>query len=190
MRAWILLFATLTLALSVALFRQVQENRRLSQDLVALAAAKARAAGIAPGQVLEPVTLRDAAAQDVRVDFAGDFAGTLLLFHAAHCDACANSAAFWRGAVAKAARPDLRVMPIQTDVAENGLQSLDGLPASLAVPLPPLGWLAALPLVPATFVVDPHGVVVKAWYGEIDPVTEQELVSVIGALPIAQAVAR
>jgi peroxiredoxin len=184
-----LLFAALTVVLTVALARELRENRRLRQDLLAMATAKARAAGITPGQVLEPFTLRDAAGQEARIDFAG-CAGTVLLFHAAHCEACAFSSPHWRSAVEQAARPDVRVLPIQTDVDEGGPQALEGLPASLVVPRPPLGWLAALPVVPATLVVDEHGAVVKAWFGEIDPVTEQELANAIAELPAMEAAAR
>ncbi|HZJ72576.1 MAG TPA: hypothetical protein VFF36_16700, partial [Planctomycetota bacterium] len=165
MRGWTLLFAALTAVLSVALALQVRENRRLSAELVALTAAKARAAGIEAGQALAPFSLHDAAHQEVRVDFAGGHAGTVLLFLASGCEACASSIAYWRGAVEQAARPDVRVLCIQTDETEGGPLAPEGLPASLLVPLPPVGWLAALPAVPATFVVDGDGTVVRAWYG-------------------------
>ena len=89
MRGWTLLFAALTGVLSVALALQLRENRRLRDELVALAAAKARAAGIESGQALGPFTVRDAAGRDIRVDFAGVDAGTVLLFHSSNCDACA-----------------------------------------------------------------------------------------------------
>jgi peroxiredoxin len=190
MRGWTLLFAALTAVLSVALALQVRENRRLSAELVALTAAKSRAAGIEAGQALAPFSLHDAAHQEVRVDFAGGHAGTVLLFLASGCEACASSIAYWRGAVEQAARPDVRVLCIQTDEAEGGPLAPEGLPASLLVPLPPVGWLAALPAVPATFVVDSDGTVVRAWYGEIDGGRAQELAQAIVALPLASAAPR
>ena len=58
------------------------------------------------------------------------------------------------------------------------------------MPLPPLGWLAALPAVPATFVVDGGGTVVRSWYGELDGGTAGELPSAIVALPVASGAAR
>ena len=182
MRGWTLVFATLTAVLSVALALELRENRRLREELVAVATAKGRAAGIEPGQSLAAFTLHDAARRDVRVDFGGAFAGSVLLFHASGCDACASSVASWRGAVEQAARPDVRVLCIQTDAEEGGLVALDGLPASLAVPLPPVGWLATLPAVPATLVLDGQGVVVRAWYGELDVGIAQELAHAIAAL--------
>ena len=190
MRGWTLLFAALTAVLGVALVLQLRENRRLRDALAAMAAAKARAAGIEAGQALGPITLRTAAGQDVRVEFSGGGAGTVLLFHASSCDACAATRPHWRNALEQAARPDVRVLCIQTDGAEGGPLSLEGLPASLAVPLPPLGWLAALPAVPATFVVDGGGTVVRSWYGELDGGTAGELSSAIVALPVASGAAR
>ena len=179
MRGWMLLFATLTAALGVALALEQRENRRLRGDLVALTAAQARAAGLQPGQPLAPVTLHDASGQDVRLDFTGGSPGTVLLFHSSSCDACAISSAHWRSAIAQAARPDVRVLCIQTDGANGAPLRLEGLPASLAVPLPPVGWLAEVPAVPATLVLDGGGVVVRAWYGELDAGIEQELARTI-----------
>jgi len=182
MRWWTLAFAVLTAALTITLALVVRENRRLREDLVALAGAKARAAGLEPGKVLAPFTLRDAAGKEVHLDFAGEFLGTVLLFHASSCDACANSRAFWRSAIEQAARPDVRVLCIQTDVVDGAPLALEGLPASLAVPLPPVGWLAAIPAVPATLVVDERGALTRAWYRELDADTAQELAGAIAGL--------
>src|SRR5262245_65765588 len=99
MRGWTFVFAALTAVVSVALALQVREIRRLREELVAVTAAKGRAAGIEPGQSLPAFTLHDAARRDVRVDFGGASAGSVLLFHASGCDACASSVASWRGAV-------------------------------------------------------------------------------------------
>ena len=182
MRAWLILFATLTAALGLALVLERRENRRLREDLVALAAAKAAASGIEPGQALSPFTLHDAAGADVRLDFTGEFAGTVLLVHASSCDACASSAAHWRSAVDQAERSDVRVLCIQTDAEAGTPLSLEGLPASLAVPLPPVGWLGAIPAVPATLVLDENGVLVRVWYGELDSDVAQELARTIAGL--------
>jgi len=182
MRGWTLLFATLTAALSVALALELRENRRLQAELVAMAAAKARASGLEPGQALAPVTLRDAAGLDVYLDFTGESPGTVLLFHSSACDACAISSAHWRSAIGQAARPDVRVLCLQTDVANGAPLSLEGLPASLAVPLPPVSWLAAVPAVPATLVLDEGGTLLRAWYGELDAGIEQELARTIAGL--------
>jgi hypothetical protein len=136
---WTLTFAALTAALTLALALVLHENRRLRDELVTLAATKARASGLEEGKTLAPFTLRDASGKDVRLDFAGEFLGTVLLFHASGCEACQHSRAFWRTAIEEAARPDVRVLCIQTDVLEGAPLALDGLPASLAVPLPPVG---------------------------------------------------
>src|SRR5262245_25230218 len=182
MRWWTLAFAALTAALTVALALVVRENRRLREQLVALTAARARAAGLDEGRVLAPFTLRDAAGKDVHLDFTGEFLGTVLLFHASSCDACANSRAFWHSAIEQAARPDVRVLCIQTDVVDGPPLALEGLPPSLAVPLPPAGWLAAIPAVPATLVVDERGALTRAWYRELDGETAQELARAIAGL--------
>jgi peroxiredoxin len=182
MRWWTLAFAALTAALTVALALVVRENRRLREDLVVLAGARARAAGLEQGNALAPFTLRDAAGAEVHFDFAGEFLGTVLLFHASSCDACTSSRAFWRSAIEQAARPDVRVLCIQTDAVEGAPLALEGLPASLAVPLPPVGWLAAIPAVPATLVVDEHGVLTRAWYRELDADTALELAGAIAGL--------
>jgi len=179
MRSWMLLFAALTAALGVALLFVVRENRRLREQLVALAAAKARAAGFEQGQVLAPFTLRDAGGKAVHLDFAGEFLGTILFFHASSCGACENSIPYFRSALDQAARPDVRVLCIQTDVVAGRPLDLEGLPASLSVPLPPVGWLAALPAVPATLVVDEHGVLAQAWWGELGAEDALELASAI-----------
>ena len=177
-----LVFAALTAALTVALALVVRENGRLREQLIALAEAKARASGLGEGQALGPFTLRDAGGKDVRLDFAGGSLGTVLLFHASGCEACQNSRAFWRSAIEQAARPDVRVLCVQTDVTEGAPIAIEGLPASLAVPLPPVGWLAALPVVPATLLVDEAGVLLRAWWGELDGDTAQELASAIAGL--------
>jgi len=188
MRGWTLVFAALTVALTVALAYVVSENRRLRENLVALAQAKARAAGFDEGKVLAPFTLRDAAGKEVHLDFAGESVGTVLLFHASGCEACQNSRAHWRSAIEESARPDVRVLCVQTDVAEGGAPlALEGLPASLAVPLPPAGWLAALPVVPATLVTDESGKLLRAWYGEMDAGSARELASAIAALGTSSA---
>ena len=96
--------------------------------------------------------------------------------------ACANSSAHWRGALAQATRPDVRVVCIQTDAESVAPLSLEGLPASLAVPLPPSGWIGALPAVPATLVLDENGVLVRVWYGEVDAGIAQELAHTIAGL--------
>ena len=66
--------------------------------------------------------------------------------------------------------------------------SLEGLPASLAVPLPPVGWLGAIPAVPATLVLDENGVLVRVWYGELDSDLAQELARTIAGLSARAAV--
>jgi peroxiredoxin len=182
MRAWMLVFAALTAALTLALALVVRENGRLRAEMVVLTTAKARAAGLDEGRILPSFTLRDAGGRDVHLDFAGEFLGTVLLFHASSCDACASSRTFWRNAIEQAARPDVRVLCVQTDAVEGAPLALEGLPPSLAVPLPPTGWLAAIPAVPATLVVDERGALVRAWYRELDEASARELSSAIASL--------
>ena len=64
---------------------------------------------------------------------------------------------------------------IQTDGAKERV-SHPGLPPSLAVPLPPEGWLAVLPAVPATLLVDAEGRLVRTWFGELDESSRRDLV--------------
>jgi hypothetical protein len=179
---WTIVFAALTAALTVALAIVVRQNGRLRAELVTLAASKARASGLEEGRALAPFTLRDAGGRAVHVDFGGEFLGTVLLIHASSCEACQNSRAHWKSAIEEAARPDVRVLCIQTDVVEGAPLALEGLPASLAVPLPPVGWLATVPVVPATLVTDERGVLQRAWYGELDARTAEELASTIASL--------
>src|SRR5262245_6542380 len=113
MRVWTIAFALLTAALTVALAVVVNKNRALREELVVLAAEKARASGLQEGQTLAPFTLRDAAGKSVHLDFAGEFLGTVLLVHASGCEACQNSRPFWRRALDEAARPDVRVVCVQ-----------------------------------------------------------------------------
>lgn len=181
MHRWTLLFAALTAALCVALIGVLRENRHLRDELQKLVREKARAAGFAPGHALAPVTLRDTAGNDVRVDFADGFLGTVFLIHSSACGACARTGPSWRGAIEAALRPDVRVVCVQTDGAEAPL-ALEGLPPSLAVPLPPEGWLADLPAVPATLVVDENGVLTRAWFEELDGTAARELTDAIAGL--------
>lgn len=104
-----------------------------------------------------------------------------MLFHSGGCDACASTAPRWRSALAEASRPDLALVVAQTD-GESGRVDLEGLPPSLVVPLPPDGWHAGLPAVPATLVVDTEGVLVQAWFGELDEAQRAELVRTLVAL--------
>lgn len=186
-RAWLLLFAGLAAALSAALFRVVRANEALREELHVLARAKARAGGLDLGDRLAPVRLRDVSGESVALDLEDGTIGTLLLIHASGCDACAATGPRWLAAVESAGRPDVRVVCVQTDGEERPLLALEGLPASLAVPLPPAGWLATIPAIPATLLVDERGRLVWSDYGELDARGQQELVTAlegIGAAPV------
>ena len=181
MRRWTILSAALIAALCVTLVLLVRENRRLREQVTAMAGSRARAGGLAEGQVLGPVRLRGAAGSEIEVRFEGESSGTVLLFFATGCGACEATAPRWRAAISRAARPDVRVVCVQTDAGAGVAFALEGLPASVAVPLPPVGWLAALPAVPATLIVDEHGRVVRAWYGELSEREAEELAEAIRA---------
>jgi hypothetical protein len=173
-------FAILTALLTVTLFLEVRENRGLRATLVKMTEAKARERGLEEGRALAPVELLDPAGVAVPVGFGG-FVGTVFLFHSGGCDACAATAPRWRSALLEAARPDVHVVVAQTD-GESARVDLEGLPASLSVPLPPEGWLAALPAVPATLVLDASGVLVRAWYGELDAEASSALIETLARL--------
>jgi hypothetical protein len=181
-RAWTLVFAALTALLCVAVAVVVRENRRLRSEVAALLNSGARSAALAQGAVLGPVVLRDAAGNDVPLDFAGASAGTVLLFHSSACDACEATRDLWRSALERAHRPDVRVLCIQTDVEEGAPLSLEGLPESLAVPLPPQGWIAHLPAVPATLVADEHGRLTHAWFRALDADLAEQFAAAVQAL--------
>jgi hypothetical protein len=181
-KAWALVFAALTLALGAALVLLLRENGRLRERMAALAAEKARAGGLELERAVAPIRLTDDAGTSVTVRFADEGVGTLLLVHAAGCDACAATSGRWREIVAAAERPDVRVVCVQTDAAEGAFRALDGLPASLAVPLPPSGWLAALPAVPATLLVDDRGVLVWAAYDALDDASERSLRAALASI--------
>ena len=169
-----LVFATLTALLTLGLFLQLRRTRELAAALAAMTSQRARERGLAEGSALAPATLLDPAGALLPLRF-DDTVGTLLLFHAAGCDACGTTRPLWVSAVTEAARPDVRVLCVQTDGAAERVD-LEGLPPSLAVPLPPEGWLAALPAVPATLLIDSAGVLGRAWFGELDGATRAELV--------------
>jgi hypothetical protein len=182
MRRGSTLFAALTLALTVALALMVRENQRLRQALIVMAKEKARASGLDVGQRLGPIALHDATGAPVNVRFEGEAAGSVLLFHASACGACEATRPQWKEAIAQVARPDVRVLCLQTDVVDGAPLTLEGLPPSLAVPLPPVGWLAALPAIPATLVVDGIGVVTWAWYGELTSEATSSFAAALAAL--------
>lgn len=175
-----LVFAGLTAILTLALAFQVRANRALRAEIARMAILQARGHGLAEGTVLAPVELLDPGGERLALRF-DDTVGSVLLFHASGCGACEATAPRWRSALAEAARPDLRVVCVQTD-GTTGRVSLPGLPTSLAVPLPPEGWLAALPAVPATLLVDAEGVLVRSWYGELDEEAEQTLAQALAQL--------
>jgi len=175
-----LVFALLTALLTIALFVEVRENRSLRATLVRVTEAQARERGLEEGRALAPLQLLDPSGVLVAVGFNG-FVGTVLLFHSAGCGACAATVPHWRSALLEAARPDVHVVVAQTD-GESARMNLEGLPTSLAVPLPPAGWLAALPAVPATLVVDANGLLVRAWYGELDEDARRALVETLALL--------
>ena len=175
-----LLFAGLTALLTVALFLEIRHGRQLEAALRDLTATKARQGGIEEGRVLAPLELLDGQGTRVKVAFT-EAVGTVLLFHSAGCGACANTAPRWRQALTEAARPDLAVVVAQTD-GTAARADLEGLPASLSVPLPPVGWHANLPALPATLVLDSEGRLVRAWYGQLEDETQRELVDVLSGL--------
>jgi hypothetical protein len=180
--AWLLVFAALTVALGAALVLLVRENGRLRARVAVLAVEKARAGGLELERPVAPIRLTDGDGASVTVRFADEGVGTLLLVHAAGCDACAATSGRWRALVAAAERPDVRVVCVQTDADGGAFRALDGLPASLAVPLPPSGWLAALPAVPATLLVDDRGVLVWAAYDALDDGTARSLADALASL--------
>ena len=177
-----LLFAGLTLLLTAALAFVLRENGRLRERFAVLAATKARAGGLDLGRALPPIRLDEPSGESITVYFEGDALATLLLFHASGCDACTATSASWRESLGAAARPDVRVLCIQTDGAEGNLITLDGLPASLSVPLPPAGWLAALPAVPATLLVDDRGTLVWAEYGALSEASTRSLTEALASV--------
>lgn len=173
-------FAVLTALLTVTLYLEVRENRGLRATLVEMTEAKARERGLSEGQALAPLRLLDPAGITVPVGYEG-FVGTVLLFHSAGCDACLATAPHWRSVLLEAERPDIHVVVAQTDGASARID-LEGLPPSFRVPLPPEGWLAALPAVPATLVLDANGVLLRAWYGELDAAARSSLVETLAHL--------
>lgn len=175
-----LVFAALTALLTIALFIEVRVNRGLRTTLAKMTERSARERGLEEGQALAPVQLLDPAGTAVRVGFE-EFVGTVLLFHSGACDSCTVTAPRWRSALLEAARPDVHVVVAQTD-GQSARVDLEGLPASLAVPLPPEGWIAALPTVPATLVLDARGTLVRAWYGELDEDAHGALVETLARL--------
>ena len=76
----------------------------------------------------------------------------------------------------------MRVLCVQTDALDGKPAALEGLPPAYAVPLPPEGWLADLPAVPATLVADENGVLAHAWFTELDANSAQELATAITTL--------
>jgi len=173
-------FAVLTALLTTTLFLEVRENRSLRATLARVTESKARERGLEEGRALAPLLLLDPSGVTVPVGF-DDFVGTVLLFHSAGCGACEATVPHWRSALLEAARPDVHVVVAQTD-GQSARVDLEGLPASLAVPLPPEGWLAALPAVPATLVLDANGLLVRAWYGELDEDARSALVETLARL--------
>jgi len=175
-----LLFAGLTAVLTVGLTLQIRETRRLAALLREVTEMKAQRSGIEEGRPLAPLELLDSTGARVRVTFT-EAVGTLLLFHSGGCDACTQTAPRWRAALAEAGRPDVAVVVAQTD-GVSGRIDLEGLGTSLSVPLPPVGWHAGLPAVPATLVIDSQGVLVRAWYGALDEPQRTELVDTLTRL--------
>lgn len=173
-------FATLTALLTFGLFFQLRRTRELEAALTEMTRLRARAVGLAEGTVLAPATLLDPSGSPIPLRF-DDTVGTLLLFHAAGCGACGTTRPLWATAVSEAARPDVRVLVVQTDGATQRVD-LEGLPPSLAVPLPPEGWLGALPAVPATLLLDSAGVLRRAWFEELDAAARAELVQALAVL--------
>jgi hypothetical protein len=173
-------FALLAAVLALALLFEVRETRVLRATLAKVTESKARERGLEEGRALEPLRLLDASGAEVAVRF-DEAVGTVLLFHSSACGACEATAPRWRSALLEAARPDVRVVVAQTDGA-RARADLEGLPASLAVPLPPQGWLAGLPAVPATLVLDAEGVLVRAWYGELGDAEREALVETLARL--------
>lgn len=174
------MFALLTAALTVALFVEIEENRALRTTLAQVTAMKARERGLAEGTTLAPLELLDRSGARKRLEFQ-EAVGSVLLFHSGSCNACAHTAPRWRSALLEAERPDLAVWVVQTDGADARVD-LEGLPPSLVVPLPPAGWHANLPAVPATLLLDSAGVLVRAWYGELDEDGQGELLSALRSL--------
>jgi len=187
MTRWTLLFAALTAALTVGLFLVVRQNGDLRRNLEVLAAAKGRANGFDLGQRLAPVRLEDAAGESVTVRFDEGALGTLVLVHASSCDACAATAPRWGQAIAAADRPDVRVLCLRTDADGSDPGTLAGLPPSLAIPLPPSGWPAALPAVPATLLLDHEGRLVWSAFGELSENDSDALSGAIRAVGMSGA---
>lgn len=95
---------------------------------------------------------------------------TILLVFSSSCSACKDTVPIWRTLFASPPATGLRIVGIQTD----RLDANPAAPAEVtgAYPFPVYGYkrpspdpLAKVPFIPAAIVVDPKGVVVKAWFG-------------------------
>lgn len=111
-----------------------------------------------------------------RYDFAAPHQRTLVLVLSTSCPHCETTIPVWNQILREVASPAVRIIGLQLDA--DSPQRLQ--PASATFEVRGIAdargtWAASLPLIPATLLVSPTGVVEHAWFGELSPAQQDEL---------------
>lgn len=163
------------------------QNLRLKKQLSAPAALPESA--LQSGESLGALSLTDEAGETRPLEFGQGEARTLLLVFSVQCGACEKTLPVWEEMVRNLGQvPGLRIVGVQTDPSSG--PGAD--PGTLLTPSVPFtvyrvdyqasaDAMAQIPAIPATIVLDPHGVVEKVWFGILGDAQVDEVRTALGA---------
>lgn len=152
------------------------QNRALHTELAeAHADALPDAPRLAPGDLVEPITVFDDTGTTLRFDWSANSRAIVLVFSST-CPACQESLPLWDDLVARIAdRGNVRVIGLQLDRPPPSSGAAPAEPEGVR-PFPVYGiehagnasLLDLVPVIPGTFVIDARGVVREAYFGVPD----------------------
>ena len=152
------------------------QNRALHAELAeALTRAVPEAPRIAPGGLIDPITVFDDSGTTLKLDWSANSRAVVLVYTST-CPACREARPLWDDLVARVAdRGNVRVIGLQLDRPHPSSGNAPSEPAG-ARPFPVYGirregneaLLDLVPVIPGTFVIDARGAVREAYFGVPD----------------------
>lgn len=171
------------IALSVLVTLLAKQNRELKVRIGQLST-PTLPPSLATGQTVGPLKLMDSSGTESVLAFDGSAPATLILVGETGCPHCEKSLPVWEAAIQKASNARLRVVAIELDGTTPEKLRRAGSSLAFFGPVGPRKdtWLREVPIVPAAFLVDARGVILRSWLGELgEHQSEDAVFALIGA---------
>lgn len=168
--------------LAVAMTRELRRTRARVAELEEALLRETTKDSLAVGERVTPLKVVDAGGDERMLDFTAHRA-TLVLLTSAHCPYCEETVPKWARVLERTQAGEdegLQVVCLQADARTPG--DLKALPPPLKAELAPEGntsWPRRIPIAPGAVLINPEGVITKAWYGTP---SDQDLAAMEAAL--------